>query len=240
MKCNPETPCDMVRVSKKRVEAQQDAAWKASAANAKAKKGKTPAPPPPEEVEYGTPEEAAETTPKKRRKANPVVVSNNPSIPLAMHARGQLEPLGWALTGKAWFDEDDGVGWAEVSGKRGVELIHLWFRDGQLHSSDYTLWDAAKESTNGRPKSRLPFNPDEMSDAELAAALRNRKVTWWNRIGKSRETAVVGEKFKIENNFNYKSNEDDEGEEYLRIVTFVDKHGGGFRSFNVHALLKVD
>lgn len=183
----------------------------------------------------GTPVEAAETVPKSRRKASPVVVHHNPSIPLASHAREQLEPLGWQLTGKAWFDEEDDAGWASVEGHRGVEHIGLWFRDGKLHSSDYTLWDAAKESTNGRPKSRLPFDPEELTDAELAVELRNRKITFWNRTGKSRETAVIRDKFQIKHGFDFS----EEGE-YYRNVEFIDRETGGYRAVAIASLLKVE
>ena len=186
----------------------------------------------------GTANGAPKKARKKRAEAPPVTVRHNPSIPLARHAREQLEPLGWSLTGRAWFEdhpeeEDVLIGFAEVVGTRGDETVILRWKGGKPEDQHYSIWDTEKVSTNGKPKSRLPFDPDTLSDVELANELRGRKVTWWNRLAKGKETAIVGDKFQIQHNY-------DEGREHARMVLFVDKHAGGFRAFHVDALMKVD
>jgi hypothetical protein len=174
--------------------------------------------------------------------ASKAIVRHNPSVPLAKKAKDQLEPLGWVCTAT----KDDDTARVAFSATRGEEYMTILFEDGKTVSQDYWLWDANKTSgQNGKPKSRLPFNPDEMTDAELATALRGKQVEWWNRIKSGKEKATISMKqIKIEHTFYDPSPTDDDGNEIepsepLRIVSFVDPTGGGFRSFHVDALMRV-
>lgn len=187
------------------------------------------------------------------REAAPVVVRHNPSIALAKKAKDQLDPLGWSCTGRAWFGEDGvtdehgdfvELGMAELTARRGDEFLRIVWQDGKAISQDYSLWNPDKvPAANGKPKSRLPWNPDEMSDAELAAALMGHEIEWWNRIKSGKEKALVSTKqIKVEHVYYGAPDEDDENQEPkepLRMVSFVDPHGGGWRSFHVEALMKV-
>lgn len=173
--------------------------------------------------------------------AGPVTVKHNPSITHARVAREQLEPLGWELKGRAWFDPrmDSGTepdeGWAEVVAARGTETLILRWCNGKLIDQVYNVWNEEKPSENGRPKSRLSFDPDEMSDVELVRAISGQKITWWNRIAKNTESAIIGEKVQIEHAFIGGT-----GDETARIVKFLDATGrGGFRAFHVGAMMKL-
>ena len=101
-----------------------------------------------------------------------------------MHARTELEPLGWTLTGTAGVN-DDGA-WAEVIGRRDTETIILRWEDGKLTDQTYTVWDEdVSPAQNGKPKSRLPFNPDEMTDSELVKEISGRLLrSEERRVGK--------------------------------------------------------
>jgi len=169
----------------------------------------------------------------------PVVVRHNPSIQFAGQTREMLEPLGWMLTGRAGFEplgdgEEEDAAWAEVTATRGTESLFFRWVNGKIQAQVYSLWDSEKTAVgNGAPKSRLTFDPDQMSDAELVMAISGQPVTWWNRLGRNNEKAIVSkEKVNIQHNFTG-------GNESARMVTFVDISGGGFRSFHVDALLKV-
>lgn len=169
--------------------------------------------------------------------ATPAVVKNNPSVPPAFEAKRILEPQGWKITGRAWFDGE--VGSATVLGTRGEEQVSFLWVDGKLDSQHYSMWNSSKPSENGMPRKRLNFDPEELSDAALVKMLAGKRITWWNRLGKTTETCVVGreadKRVKVEHVLN------GHGDELARIVTFVDatKSGTGFRSFHVDALLKV-
>lgn len=239
--CNPQNPCTMARTKKTTAKTTSGGTVRPSRAEAVAKR--------PTETRKGgvvgaqeratrprkvTPRtEPAKKATKSTPEASDVVVTHNPSIVLAKHARDLLEPQGWELHGRAWTDEEDA--WAEVTGNRGSESIAIRFVNGKFYSQDYSLWDAEKTpGQNGMPKANLPFDPYEMSDGELAKELAGRKVTWWNRIGKNQETAIIGNKFQIHHYY--------EGtDESSRQVTFVDQTNGQykFRSFNVDALMRV-
>jgi hypothetical protein len=170
---------------------------------------------------------------KYATKGSAVVVRHNASIPLAAHAREQLEPIGWALKGRGWFEGEDA--YAEVIGARGAESIVITWKNGKAIRQEYMIWDPEKTSgQNGAPRNSLTFNPHEMTDSELIKAIAGRKITWFNRLGKSAETAILGDKIQIEHTYN------GTGDESLRIVKFVDKAGTGFRAFHVEALLKVN
>jgi len=175
---------------------------------------------------------------------SPVVIKHNPSIVLAKKAKDTLEPLGWDCSARAWIDD---VGaFAEFTARRGEEFLMLVWQDGKPVSQDYSLWDTSvSPAANGKPKSRLPFNPEEMTDAELATALRGKQIEWWNRIKSGKEKATVSTKqIRVEHTFYDPMPTDDDGKEIeptepLRIVSFVDPTGGGFRSFHVDALMRV-
>lgn len=157
----------------------------------------------------------------------------NRSLAPAKEAKTLLEPQGWTAHGKAWFDED-GTGVAQVTAARGEELLVLTWHDGVLFAQNYSLWNTDKPSMNGKPASKLGFNPDELSDRELVRNLSGMRVTWWNRIGRSEETAVIPNKLIIEHIF--EGGDETPG---ARVVKFVDKDGRGFKAFRIDALMKI-
>jgi len=148
----------------------------------------------------------------------------NPSLAPAMEAKAQLMPLGWHVVGKAKGTS------AQLTAQRGSETLIMVWRDGEIVTQDYSLF-YVKPSENEIPPHSLSFEPDELTNSELVQILRGMKVTWWNTLAHSTETAVVGNKVSIEHIY------DDDREK--RIVKFIAHDGGGFRAFNVPALLKV-
>jgi hypothetical protein len=108
------------------------------------------------------------------------------------------------------------------------------WRDGVLASQQYGL-EHIKPSDNGIPPHDLHFNPEELTDSELVRMIKGMKVTWWNVLASSTESAVIaGSQVSVEHIFNQADS--DIGK---RIVKFVDHNGGGFRAFHVSALMKV-
>lgn len=180
------------------------------------------------------------TKPRRaRQKAtqSPNVVKPNPSVPLAFDARRLLEPEGWKISGRAYWDEDD-QGVAVVTANRGKEIITLTWINAKLVSQDYAMFQSDKPSLDGMPKPRLSFSPDEISDIALIRELTGKKVTWWNRTGRSKETASfphVYEKVKIERLISGAGTDVVE----KRVVSFVDQSGTGYRAFDLSALLRV-
>lgn len=151
--------------------------------------------------------------------------ADNPSLPLAMDTKAQLEALGWSAAGKAQGTS------AQITATRGAETLIMVWHDGELKAQDYSL-AYVKPSDNGIPPHSLGFDPDELTNAELVQTLRGMKVTWWNTLANSTETAVVGNKVSIEHIYH-------EHDREKRIVKFIDHSGGGFRAFHVTALLKI-
>lgn len=156
------------------------------------------------------------------------------SVAKALEAKALLEAQGWTCHAKR--AEGGGV---EFHASRGTERITMAIAsNGHVISQNYSLWDTQKPDTNGVPrdKVRLDFNPDELSDSQLVSLLRERTVIWWNRIGGFEEKATLPHKVQITHTFN---GHDDEvpGD---RVITFVDLHGGGFRSFRQGALMRLD
>lgn len=170
-------------------------------------------------------------------KGSPVTVRHNPSVNAGRLAKEQLEPQGWIVKGRAWFETEesgDKIGWAEITATRGSESLIIRWQNGKLESQTYNLWNEELPSENKKPKSRLPFDPDETTDPELIRFISGQKVTWWNRIAQSAEHAIIGEKVQIEHAYVGGT-----GDETARIVKFNDKTGGHFRAFHVAALMKV-
>jgi hypothetical protein len=164
----------------------------------------------------------------------------NDSLASAMRAKAQLEPVGWVVKGRAWFDDtlatlEPAKHMAEVVCSRGAETLIIRWQNGVLSSQDYSM-EHLKESENGIPAHSLSFDPNEMTDGELVRMIRGMKVTWWNVIASSRETAIVGpNNVAVEHLFVGNGDTDNS----KRIVKFLDHGGGGFRAFHVGALLKV-
>ncbi len=153
----------------------------------------------------------------------------------AKQTKAQLEALGWQAEGSANASNL----LATVTATRGTELLVITWdtASGELLSQDYSLWDTSVGTgRNGKPDSKLPFDPDEVPDRSLVEFLRGTKVTWWNSLAQANETAVVSpDKITIEHSYN---GLDDEvpGD---RIVKFADHEGKGFRAFRLAALIKV-
>lgn len=175
---------------------------------------------------------------RQDRKPQPVVVTQNPSLPLALAAKERLTALGWEVKGKGGKD-----GSAAITAVRGEELLTIAWHDGKKTDQQYSIWDTQRPAENGhgKPGTQVKFSMEEISDKELADLLRGQKVTWWNRLGGNQETAVVSAKsIKVE--WIFKTDDDGHREDPTpldRILTFVDPGGGGYRSFRLGALLKV-
>lgn len=157
----------------------------------------------------------------------------NSSLVPAKAAKERLVSLGWAVAGKAGQSEANGA-WATISASRGEETLIMNWLDGELVRQEYSLWSDAPED-NGLPGTELDFNPAELTDGELVQLLRGMKVTWWNSLASSRETAVVSQRIQVEHIYD----QGDTHDSSKRIVKFLDHGGGGFRAFHVDALLKI-
>lgn len=170
------------------------------------------------------------------------VVRNNPSIPIARELKEQLEPLGWTCHAKGYFTDSDGIGVVDFSATRDTETITVEIIGGKAIKQHYSIWNDERPALNKKPASKLPFDPEEMSDAELAGELAGKRVVWWNPLGNTREYGRLpeseGKKITIQHVITMDEGNPDElpGS---RIVTFVDQDGTGFRSFKVGALMAV-
>lgn len=180
--------------------------------------------------------EPLRTRAKAPQAAATASTTTNPSLPMAQAAKRQLEPLGWVVQGRAWVS-DGAAQWAEIVATRDTETIIIRWMDGNLIEQNYMLWNHQKPSVNikGMPPRKLDFDPDEASDRELVERLSGMKVTWWNRLGRSTESAVIPDKVNVEHTYNSRGDETP-GE---RIIKFVDRNGTGFRAFYVAALIKI-
>lgn len=170
------------------------------------------------------------------------VVRNNPSIPIARELKEQLEPLGWTCHAKGYFTDSDGIGVVDFSATRDTETITVEIIGGKAIKQHYSIWNDERPALNKKPASKLPFDPEEMSDAELAGELAGKRVVWWNPLGNTREYGRLpeseGKKITVQHVITMDEGNPDElpGS---RIVTFVDQDGTGFRSFKVGALMAV-
>lgn len=190
-------------------------------------------------------EQIANTIKNKRMAATPdttespakspatVPPMHNPNLALAKAAKAQLEAVGWKTTGRAWRDENGQ--YAQLVGSRAEETLIINWQDGKLMNQSYSMWHT-KPSRNATPASKLGFNPAEMTDGELVRKITGMKVTWWNALAKSTETAVIPSKVTISHVFVGNGDEDNT----KRVVSFVDLNGSGFRSFHVDGLLEIE
>lgn len=209
VRCTEETPCNAQRVGNALTDAGE-AMTKAVA-----------------------PRDKAREVPAQRKPVNEV--NSTLSVAEARRAKERLEPHGWTVRGKAWTEGKDEL--ASITATRGEEMIYGVWRNGTLDEPmQYSLWDVEKPSANGKPKSNLPFDPDEISDAELARVLVGNRVKWFNKLAGKEEKAVAGkERITIEHGYNATGDEVP-GE---RIIKFVDADGTGWRAFRLDALLSV-
>ncbi len=180
----------------------------------------------------GVPECSKATAEPAQQPATPLP-TENPSLTLAMKTKEALVALGWAVTGKAGGGGEH-LAWASISASRGTETLIMNWRDGELVRQEYSLWDAA-EDPETLPGRDLDFDPAELTDGELVQLLRGMKVTWWNSLANSAESAIVSQRLQIEHIFD----QGDTHDSSKRIVKFIDHGGGGFRAFHVDALLKI-
>lgn len=152
----------------------------------------------------------------------------NPSLPLAMTAKERLTAVGWECAGKASED------FAELVCSRGEESLVMRWDAGTLTSQQYDM-NSPNPNRNGIPPHRLNFDPTEVTDGELANLIRGMPIKWWNTLGSSEESAIVGNKVTVTHTFVGSGDTDNS----KRVITFIDHGGGGFRSFHAEALLKV-
>lgn len=185
--------------------------------------------------------DGAPPMPAKPAESVPAVrTAPNDSLSSAKAAKTRLEAVGWMVKGRAWFCESAVTAgaqdhMAEVIASRGAETLVIQWINGVLLTQDYSM-ESLRQSENGIPAHSLSFNPDELTDSELVRMVRGMKVTWWNTIASSKESAVVGTaNVAVEHLFVGGGDTDNS----KRIVKFLDHSGGGFRAFHVGALLKV-
>lgn len=165
-------------------------------------------------------------------RATEVRTSPNASLPMAKAAKERLEAVGWTCQGRAWIDA--GEGYASVTASRGEETLLMEWCETKVIRQDYSM-NSPNPDRNGIPPHKLNFEPEEVTDSELARLVTGMKVTWWNSLAGSAETAIVGNKVNIEHIYVGGGDTDNS----KRIVKFIDHSGGGFRAFHAGALLKV-
>jgi hypothetical protein len=180
------------------------------------------------------PSRAADTASaiKNARMTEHAVPSPNAPVSMAkaMAAKKQLEVVGWIIKGRAW--QEDGAACAEIIATRNDEFLMIVWKDGTPVSQQYTMWNESNSRVLA-PRRHLNFDPSELTDAELADALRGCKVTWWNKISNGTEEAIVPDKLSIEHVYSH-GQEDPS----MRIVKFCGM-GSMFRAFHVGALLSI-
>lgn len=160
--------------------------------------------------------------------------TSNPSVLVAKAAKERLVALGWSARGKTGATEAGGS-WATLTASRGEETLIINWSDGALVDQHYSLFSDKDVAEEKLPGKNLDLNPDELTDRELVNWIRGMKVTWWNTLAGSTETAVVGGKVYVEHIFDQGENHDNT----KRLVKFLDHNGGGFRAFHVSAMMKV-
>lgn len=173
---------------------------------------------------------------KAPKKTAEVTTRVNPSVPKAHEAKARLADLGWTVAGRAWFDAVTKAGYAEIVATRGDETLIMRWINGNVEQQHYALWDVDRPANNNTPANDLPFDPDEIPDSELVKILAGMRVTWWNKLAQSNESAVASAS-TIEITHAYNGIGDETPAD--RIVKFVAMNGGGFRAFRLGALLKI-
>lgn len=142
----------------------------------------------------------------------------------------RLATLGWQVHVKRDADT------YELTAVRDTEwLIMRSALDGSDLTQTYSLW-SDNPAVNNIPQHKLGFDPDEIGDGELIRRVAGCKVTWWNTLSRTTETAVLPKTgAKIEHAY------DGIGDEAPtdRIIKFVDAAGSGFRAFRLGALLRI-
>ena len=162
----------------------------------------------------------------------------NSSIEPAKAARDKLEPLGWDCKGRAHGEHG-----AVLTASRGEELLCITWETGMVVSQDYSLFrDAMRNNMPLRiraVRARLDFNPETAPDDFIIQKLSGMKVTYWNKLADTEESAVLAPMnkgvYSITHFYTGK------GAEVIdsRTIQFIDAHGGGFRAFRLGALIKV-
>lgn len=210
----------------------------------------------PVEPEVAKAERPRKTAQKPRTAVKPVVATEDPgdgkrvdrrailaaTVALAMEAKAKLEAQGWTCEGRGWVDPVEingkdmgGVPYAELIAARGEERITLHWSGDKLVSQQYSLWDMEQPQKNDMPEEGISSEFDEYTDKELVARMAGQRVTWWNKLGKNKETAFCPDTVKVAHAYNGVGDETPAD----RIITICDRGSGGFRSFRVGQLLKI-
>ncbi len=162
----------------------------------------------------------------------------------ALTAKKSLEAQGWTVNGRAWIDPVEiapgetlgGVYCTEIMAARGEERITINWRGDKLVDQQYSMWDMEQPQKNEMPEKGISSEFDEYTDRELVEAMAGQQVTWWNKLGKNKETAYCPDSVKIVHVYNGIGDETPAD----RVITIVDSRGGtGYRSFRVGQLLKI-
>lgn len=159
-----------------------------------------------------------------------MVTSRERSLEKAKDAKAQLSEQGWEVKGEAKGEK------VSITGTRGDELIYVEWNDGEVVTQQYSLWSVDKPATNNRPKATLPFDPEYVSDKELAQYLVGNKITWYNRVGQSIETGTCGHDHVIIEHRLDSLGWENPAE---RLIKFTDGQGGITRVILLGQLMKV-
>lgn len=158
----------------------------------------------------------------------------NASLNKAKLAKAELEVKGWTVQGKKLGNR------VEITATREDELLYAVWENGVLaQPMQYSLWSVEKPATNvpiNMPTPKLPFDPEWISDSELAKLLVGNKIEVWNRTGRTTEKLVCGsDHITIEHIY------DGTGDEYPenRLIKFTDGPLGVMRVIRLGQLLKV-
>jgi len=159
-------------------------------------------------------------------------MSDNSSLALAKAAKVRLENTGWTCRGRVARSD------VQLLASRGSETIVLIWQNGALVSQQYSFWDTDSRK-NHAPTSQLDFDPAETTDGELVRRLSGMKITWWNSLAQSEESAVVPDSSKSRFSIThvYVGNGDEDNTK--RVLTFIDRDGTGFRSVHVDSLISI-
>jgi hypothetical protein len=160
------------------------------------------------------------------------VARDDASLALAKTAKARLAGTGWECKGRVARSD------VQLVASRGSETIVLIWQNGALVSQQYSFWDT-DDRKNHTPTSRLDFDPAETTDGELVRLLSGMKITWWNSLAQSEESAIVPDssKSRISITHVYVGNGDEDNTK--RVMTFIDRDGTGFRSVHVDSLISI-